>query len=350
MQIFSLRRAVLSSLLILLCLCLSGCGEPNISSSEAQDSWAASAHGQSESAAFTHWDEDVPPEIPVNCAKCHSTPGYLDYIGADLSTTNQVDLPAPVGTTIECEACHNQASEAKQTVLMPSNIEVGGLGQEANCMECHQGRASSIQLADEIAGQPEDTVNSELKLPNIHSNPATAIFYGSETMGGGEYPGASYESKFPHNNDTCITCHDPHALQVQIEKCSACHLGATTLDGIRSIRLTGTDYDGDINIKESLTGEIQTMMDNLLATIQLYAASTPGAEPITYNGRFLNQAGEPYTTWTPRLLQAAYNYQYVAMDPGGYSHNPKYIMQLLYDSIENLGGTTRGMTRPVIDE
>jgi hypothetical protein len=38
------------------------------------------------------------------------------------------------------------------------------------------------------------------------------------------------------------------------------------------------------------------------------------------------------------------------MDPGGYSHNPKYIIQLLYDSIEDLGGTTRGMTRPITDE
>jgi len=88
----------------------------------------------------------------------------------------------------------------------------------------------------------------------------------------------------------------------------------------------------------------------LLATIQLHAASTEGADPISYEGRFLNPAGESYTTWTPRLLQAAYNYQYVAMDPGNYSHNSKYIMQLLYDSIEDLGGSTRGMTRPTVDE
>jgi hypothetical protein len=274
----------------------------------------------------------------------------MDYIGADHSTPNKVDLPAPVGTTVECDACHNAVSESKHMVIMPSNFEVTGLGQEANCMECHQGRASSIQLEDEITGQTGDTVNPELKMPNIHSNPAAGIFYGHEAKGGGEYPGASYALKFTHNNDTCISCHDPHSLQVQIQKCSACHLGAGTLEGVRSVRLTSTDYDGDGNITEGLTGEIQTMMDNLLATIKLYAASIPGADPITYNGRFLNQAGEAYTTWTPRLLQAAYNYQYAAMDPGGYSHNPKYIIQLLYDSIESMGGSTRGMTRPVTDQ
>jgi hypothetical protein len=87
-----------------------------------------------------------------------------------------------------------------------------------------------------------------------------------------------------------------------------------------------------------LSGEIQTMMDNLLAAIKLYAAKKPGVDRITYNGRFLTQTGEPYATWTPRLLQAAYDYQSATMDPACYSHNPRYIMQLLYDGIKNLGG------------
>jgi hypothetical protein len=135
-----------------------------------------------------------------------------------------------------------------------------------------------------------------------------------------------------------------------VEKCSACHLGATTLEGLRNLRLTRTDYDGDGDIAEGLSSEIATLQDNLLATIQLYAAATPDAEPILYDGRFLNPQGESYATWTPRLLQAAYNYQFVAMDSGNYSHHPEYIIQLLYDSIEDLGGSTRGMTRPTTEE
>lgn len=344
------RKFVLSSLIMLLGLILPACGGANISGDEAEAAWAASAHGDQNSEAFTHWDEDEPPEIPVNCAKCHSTPGYHDYIGFDQSSPNQVDLPAPLGTTIECEACHNDIAEAKQAVIMPSRLEISGLGQESNCMECHQGRASSTHVAQAITDQAKDAVNPDLKMPNLHSNPAAATFYGSAAKGGGEYLQLSYAAKFYHNDDTCATCHDPHSLQVQIEKCSACHLGATTIESVRNIRLTGTDYDGDGDMSEGLTGEIQTMMDSLLATIRLYAATTPSADPITYDGRFLNEAGEPYATWTPRLLQAAYNYQYVDSDPGSYSHNPKYILQLLYDSIEDLGGSTRGMTRPTTDE
>ena len=48
------------------------------------------------------------------------------------------------------------------------------------------------------------------------------------------------------------------------------------------------------------------------------------------------EAAIPYNAWTPRLLKAAYNYQVSLKDPGGYAHGGKYIIQLLYDSIEDL--------------
>jgi len=53
-----------------------------------------------------------------------------------------------------------------------------------------------------------------------------------------------------------------------------------------------------------------------------------------------------YNAFTPRLLQAAYNYHYVVKDPGAFAHNGKYIIQVLYDSLEDLGANTTGMVRP----
>jgi hypothetical protein len=55
-----------------------------------------------------------------------------------------------------------------------------------------------------------------------------------------------------------------------------------------------------------------------------------------------------YASWTPNLLRAAYNYQWVTKDPGAFAHNGKYIMQILFDSIEGVGGSTAGMTRPPV--
>jgi hypothetical protein len=96
-----------------------------------------------------------------------------------------------------------------------------------------------------------------------------------------------------------------------------------------------------------------------------YAAETIGT-PIVYdshaypyffvdtNGDGVPQAdeanyGNQYRAWTPRLLRAAYNFQYVAKDTGGYVHNSQYLVQLLYDSLEDLGVDVSGMDRPAAD-
>lgn len=53
-----------------------------------------------------------------------------------------------------------------------------------------------------------------------------------------------------------------------------------------------------------------------------------------------------YESWTPRLLRAAYNYPWVAKDPGAFAHNGKYILQVLCDSRRDLGASVSGMVRP----
>ncbi len=53
-----------------------------------------------------------------------------------------------------------------------------------------------------------------------------------------------------------------------------------------------------------------------------------------------------YNSWTPRLLKAAYNYNYSTHDGGAFSHNSTYILQALYDSLVDIGGDITGMTRP----
>lgn len=338
-------------LLFVFAILLAACSQASAANPEIEEQeWSASAHSDLDSRSFTYWDQDEPPEIPVECAKCHSTPGYLDFLGVDGTQPSQVDQPAATGTTIECDACHNEAAETKDFSTMPSGLEITGLGQESNCIECHQGRASAVDVSEAVSSLPQDEVNPALSLPKIHNNPAGATFYGTAAKGGGEYPQYQFAAKFYHGFDTCVTCHDSHTLQVNVDKCGACHLGATTIEGVRNIRLSRIDYDGDGDISEGLAGEIETMMEKLLLTIRLYAAVTDEADLIIYDGGFVTETGDEYTTWTPSLLPAAYNYQYVAEDPGAYSHNPAYIMQLLYDSIDELGGSTRGMTRPAITQ
>jgi nitrate/TMAO reductase-like tetraheme cytochrome c subunit len=336
------RKISLFLLFVLLGLGISSCSQSNPSKIEIEEAWQTSAHSK--------WIVEETPANPTTCSKCHNALGYQRFLGVESTTLISIEVSANADTMARCQVCHNETAATKNFANMPSGLKMINLGQEANCIECHQGVASALQVAETITNLPKDQVNTDLTMPNLHAGAAGATFHGTQAKGGAEYSQYQYSSKFDHFTDTCITCHDSHTLDVRTDRCGACHLGATSLEGVRNIRLSRIDFDGDGNIAEGLADEIETMMEKLWFTMQLYAALTDDADSIVYeDGRFLDQAGETYTTWTSELLQAAYNYNYAAKDPGSYSHHPKYIMQLLFDSIDELGGSTRGMTRPTME-
>src|SRR4030066_2601057 len=151
--------------------------------------WSTSAHADKAAEAFKHWDEDG--SIPTSCAKCHSTPGYKDYIGADGSAFNIVNKAAPLGTTVECEACHADPGRGivhnHTSVVFPSGVEVKDLGPEALCMECHQGRASTNSVNTSIASSGaagDDTPSSKLRFINVHYFASAATQFGTVVKGG----------------------------------------------------------------------------------------------------------------------------------------------------------------------
>jgi hypothetical protein len=329
--------------------------------------WAGSPHADAKAEAFTHWDTANPAVIPTTCAKCHSTPGYLDFLGADGSTPGKVDKEAPIGTVITCIACHNPMTITKTTVVMPSGIELTGLGAEARCMECHQGRASTIQVDDAISTTKVanvDTVSKDLSFINVHYFAAAATQYGTMAMGGYQYQGKSYDAKFAHVEgfNTCIGCHDMHTLQVKVDSCKTCHTGVKTVEDLKNVRMadSSVDYNGNGNVKEGLYYEVEGLQKMLYQAIQAYAnekAKTPIVYDVGTNPYFFvdtNKNGladtaeltstNRYNAWTPRLLKAAYNYQVSIKDPGAFAHNGKYVIELLYDSIDDLNA---GLSKPV---
>lgn len=89
-----------------------------------EQEWANSPHNAADTEAFIHWNEDDPQEVPANCAKCHSTPGYLDFLGADGSEFGVVENAAPIGTTIQCDACHNSVTSNHTSVVFPDRKSV----------------------------------------------------------------------------------------------------------------------------------------------------------------------------------------------------------------------------------
>ena len=318
--------------------------------------WQASGHADAESPAFTHWNEENPQEIPTTCAKCHSGTGFADYVGADGSEAMKVDNAAAVGTVIACENCHSEAAASLSTVVFPSGVEITGLGKEAVCMTCHQGMASKVQVDQAVEGQDPDTVNAELGFTNIHYYAAAATVYAGEVMGGYQYEGKAYDSRNDHvaGYTTCVDCHSSHSLEVKVNECSHCHTDVKAVEDLKNVREPSSlqDYDGDGDTQEGMFYEIEGMQAALYGTIQAYAKDVAKA-PVVYtkdvypyffgdtNADGVTDEAEAvyanaYKSWTPRLLEAAYNYQLSIKDPGAFAHGNKYIVQLLFDSMEDL--------------
>ena len=318
---------------------------------EAQSLWETSGHADREAEAFAHWDEDVPAEVSTRCAKCHSTSGFEDFL-ADGS----VDYAVPVGETVECEVCHtnpdNGTLRDHMDVTFPSGVTIDELGPEALCMECHQGRESKPDVDQEItdAGVPDDdTISSDMGFPNIHYAAAGASLYGTFVKGGYEYDGNEYDAKFGHvkGYTSCIACHNPHSLEVRTERCGTCHYGSSNPKDFRHYG-SFVDYDGDGDMTEGIYYEIPDFQDKLYDAIQAYARQI--GNPIIYDSHShpywfydTNDNGEvdagedvDYESFTGRLLKACYNYQVSLKDYGAYAHGGKYLIQLLYDSIEDL--------------
>ena len=310
--------------------------------------WSTSPHADASSEVFNHWNAEG--QVPVECAKCHTQGGYIQYLGDAGTPAGVVTNPVPVGSVIDCKTCHTASANTLSSVTFPSGTVISGLGNEARCMVCHQGRAAGADVTTAItnyAVATDDTVSSTLAFVNVHNAAAAAILEGGRVAGGYQYPTLKYDVRFRHvpGVDNCVACHDAHSTKINLDTCATCHTGVTdqaSLLGIRAMSSAAIDYDGDGDVTEGIAGEISTLRALLLATMQRYATEHAAAlcytsaEPnwfVDTNGNGLCDLDETtqFASWTPRLMRAGYNYQLAVL--GSFAHNAKYIIELLYDSI-----------------
>lgn len=325
--------------------------------------WAGSPHADAKSEPFTYWNKQG--TIPVPCSRCHSTPGFRAYIGLDGGTAG-VPRPAPTGTLISCIACHNEKTMTLTSVTFPSGIKVDHLGPSARCMTCHQGLESTNSVNKALEGLGPDDVTPKLEFINVHYRAAGATLLGDDVKVGYEYAGKTYRGRFAHAApyDNCIACHDPHSAAVRVAECAACHTNVAGPEDLRKIRMIKTDYDGAGNTSDGVAVVVTRLEGRLLAAILAYAREVAG-KPVVYeasefpyffidtNGNGKVDPGEAvfpnrYKSWTPRLMRAAYNYQFAFKDPGAFAHNAPYVIELLEDSLTDLGAKVKVEGGPLI--
>lgn len=326
-------------------------------------------HFASASEPFRHWDED--PTMSTSCARCHSSEGAIAFFNnGEVTVDDFKPYTRGISSGLACEACHTAPFDGtlrtQTAVTFPSDVVVDATTAGASeffaagndsplCMTCHQGRSSTDTLDARIAA-------GNLGFSNIHYYAAAASFFGNEVRGGYQYAGKSYSGtmSYPGIHDfpgytTCEGCHmagDPsHDFKPDIASCEACH-------GFAGPGADFQDLGDGVNEKYN---NIQTLITDLYNDIQTYAAGTVGTE-IVYDAHaypyffvdtnadgITDEAevnfGNRYSSFDASLLRAAYNYQVGQKEPGSYIHNPDYMQQILFDSIEALGGTTT-VSRP----
>jgi hypothetical protein len=324
-------------------------------------------HFNRDGKPFHYWDKQK--EIPAVCARCHAAEGVPQYLKEGKNP------PAPhVKNAFACTNCHadmlTYQRHPVRKVTFASGMAVDSGDNDMNlCMVCHQGRESTAGVMKALAGLAPDAPNSKLTFMHVHYFPAGATVFGTAARVAFEYPGKSYAGRFEHvpGMNTCTACHEPHAGTVHVDKCGACHQGVRTLADTAAIRMSKGDIDGN-GREEGIAREIANQKRELYDAIRRYAravggpdiAFSPDASPYWYtdvnrNGKIDAdelKAANAYRAYTPRLLQAVYNYTYALRDPGAAFHNGRYTAQLLHDALESLaasgnaGVDMSGKTRP----
>jgi hypothetical protein len=147
------------------------------------------------------------------------------------------------------------------------------------------------------------------------------------------------------------------------ESCQYCHQTSTSIDNlIPPPSVPQGNYDGDAMTAPK--AELAVFQARLLTAIQTYCRAQPNAVTAGYDYVAYNGAAYPYfvkdtnkngvadvgeassVKFDTKAFRASFNYNYSVKEPGCWAHNPKYVFQILYDSIENLGGNLSGLTRP----
>lgn len=275
----------------------------------------------------------------VNCTTCHAV--NLDNdphkTGADYEP-GSFPLRVPSGDG-------DQARIEKSSAVGTSDgTAVADYGVGNACVWCHKSRKDVTNYIDACSG-PGDACNRITSgYWGPHGGPHADIFTGE---GGYEFSGKTYGNSTHQGLEKgCVSCHmhpvdsnagiGDHSFYPQLESCtvSGCHSAASTPD---------FDVAGG---QTSMTAGMQRLRETLFelgyveGDLNDSAMSEDHASTVAKG-----DAGGPQLL-TAAHAGAMYNYFILSRGAAGGIHNPRYVKQLTYDSIEALGGDLTGLTRP----
>jgi len=326
------------------------------------EEWGRSAHGghllevkekslatpvtEEEAPAWVHYDF----KTRTGCIVCHTSTGFRAFAESDgrenfnasevafMLTGEQKEL-------LYCWACH-RVEDGTFELRNPGKLEntvgysepsdrisaVPDLGSSNLCMVCHSGRNSGAEI------KMAEDISTNFGAFNSHYLPAGGVIFRLLPY---EFDGREYSEFNPHKSisDLCVACHMPGAnhefeavkrdgeaivITAYEETCSKCHGDEK--------QLKSTIEEREAQYKATLD-YIQQLLENRGIYYDVnaypYFYPTPDKDQHTFPNAF--------SDWPDRAtLGAAYNLNLFAHEPGAYVHNPAYVKQVLYDTIDFL--------------
>jgi len=277
----------------------------------------------------------------VGCGTCHdNSPAHDPHVSGGNYVAGSFPLRVPSG------ADDYAMVEKSSAVGTSDGSNVGKYKAGNACMWCHKSRKDVTNYILTTATNVSITSTSW----GPHLGPQADVYAGAG-KGAYEYiPKAYANSSHTAFATGCVQCHMPpvvengnignHSFYPQLSTCQNCHMNSTSFD-----------VSGGQSLVKNMLQSLRTRLDSLklltrdgvntLGTAlndQDYASDN--ALPASATGA----AGRPPVTGP--TAGALYNYFVMARGSGFGVHNPTYAKQVLYDSIESVGGSLTGFVRP----
>jgi hypothetical protein len=276
----------------------------------------------------------------VSCSTCHDTSAGNDphKTGQDYQP-GSFPLRVPVGPTDEGWL---EKSSAAGTA---DGTGTGNYGVGNVCMWCHKSRKDAVDYVTNTA--VDGKITSRYWGP--HEGPMADVFTGKggyHFLADNQYAGSTHQTL----ENGCVACHMPdvaenqnvgnHSFYPQLSACtqSGCHVSATDFDVIGG--------------QTAMKAQIQELREILNSAGYLSRATAQVAGPeggLVWPSLSTGELGDDefaldhsrvdITGITQDQAGALYNYLVIARGSAGGIHNPRYVRQLLFDSITAMGST-----------
>lgn len=347
--------------------------------------WAESAHGghisestyvggvanvtETEAPAFVHYDFKAMTggfdgTGRQACQRCHTSTGFKNF-AADPALYNSADnvfyASGEQREMLYCWACHSDnAGGFNNPGLINATLPYAGNDSREDlvadlegsnlCVSCHSGRSSGNAIKAET-----------FPLNGVHFGSFNSHYLGAAgTMF--RLVGYEYDTGIANYNNVGYYAHSGIGIGNtaivnavgSVGPCVGCHMGSDsshTFDiftynspGIANAIANqdvcdlchGAPYTMDLTVLEEESLGYQNALDALEQELASAGYYYSACYPYFYNSSaFLCDSGYRAVDWPNEgILGAAFNFNYLGHEPGGFAHNRYYAKWLIFDSID----------------